>query len=520
MLIESTFATALGDRVHELSFHFSSLTARSNFAAISRYAVSLDSLLLQSALSLAAAIRRREVSARAVLEAHLEKAQQVNPALNAIVQDRFADARREADLADARVARGDQDLPPLHGVPCTIKECFAVAGMPQSSGLVSRRDIIPDTDCVTVARLRKAGAIPIGVTNVSELCMWMETHNRLYGRTNNPYDVSRIVGGSSGGEGAIIGAGASPFGLGADVGGSIRMPAFFNGVFGHKPTGGLVPTSGHYPVPQNGVRRFNTIGPLARRAADLMPILRILAGPDGEDLGCLPFSLGDPEQVRLSELTVYYAEDNGMVAVDEDLKVAQKRVADFLRESGATVMPLEMEAFRHSFEIWSAMMNNENETPFRVLLGDGVALPLGREFARWAMRRSDHTLPALLLGVLDELPKFTPVRVAKMVELGLQLKREMHARLGENGILLFPSYPSTAPAHLKPMWPPFNWQYTAIFNVLELPVTQVPMGLDGAGLPLGIQVVGGHGRDHVTIAVAQALEARFGGWIPPQMSSL
>jgi fatty acid amide hydrolase 2 len=138
-------------------------------------------------------------------------------------------------------------LPPLHGVPCTIKECFALVGHAADVGLPARVGLRPSADAPAVTRLRDAGAIPVGVTNVSELCMWMESFNRVYGRTNNPYDPSRIVGGSSGGEGAIVGSGASLFGLGSDVGGSIRMPAFFNGVFGHKCSAGLIPNSGQYP---------------------------------------------------------------------------------------------------------------------------------------------------------------------------------------------------------------------------------------------------------------------------------
>src|SRR5207237_4871758 len=145
----------------------------------------------------------------------------------------------------------------------------------------------------TVGGLRAAGAIPLGVTNLSELCMWMESNNRVYGRTGNAYDPRRTAGGSSGGEGAIVGAAGAPFGLGSDIGGSIRMPAFFNGVFGHKPTGGLVPNSGQFPMAHGPALRYLTTGPIARHAEDLMPLLRILAGPDGDDAGCVAMELGD-----------------------------------------------------------------------------------------------------------------------------------------------------------------------------------------------------------------------------------
>ena len=209
--------------------------------------------LTRSASEMARALRAGEVSSLELVELHIARIKAVNPVLNAVVAERYELARQEARAADeALAAAGDEEaLSPLLGVPCSIKECFALEGMPQASGLVKRKDIRATSDATTVARLRQAGAIPVGVTNTSELCMWMESANRLYGRTSNPYDPTRIVGGSSGGEGAIVGAGGTPFGLGSDIGGSIRMPAFFNGVFGHKPSGGLVPGTGQYPMAEN-----------------------------------------------------------------------------------------------------------------------------------------------------------------------------------------------------------------------------------------------------------------------------
>ena len=174
-----------------------------------------------------------------------------------------------------------------------------MSGMPQTAGLVARRGHLAPEDAPTVARLRAAGAIPVGTTNTSELCMWLESNNQVYGRTSNPYDARRIVGGSSGGEGAIIGAGGSPFGLGSDVGGSIRMPAFFNGVFGHKPSSGLVPNTGQFPSPSGARegRRYLVTGPLARSARDLPLLLSILAGPDGACDACEPMTLEDSANV-------------------------------------------------------------------------------------------------------------------------------------------------------------------------------------------------------------------------------
>ena len=242
----------------------------------------MEPLLLASAQQLARQIRQREVTSEQVVGAHIAYLRRVNPRLNAIVHDRYEAALREARLADQRTAEGGE-LPPLHGVPCTIKECFAFEGMPHTSGLMARRGRVATADAPAVARLRAAGAIPLGVTNLSELCMWMESNNRVYGRCHNPYDLGRTAGGSSGGEGAVVGAGGSPFGLGSDVGGSIRMPAFFNGVFGHKPSPGLVPSSGQHPPAYGRIWRYAVTGPICRRAEDIYPLMRVLSGPHDSD---------------------------------------------------------------------------------------------------------------------------------------------------------------------------------------------------------------------------------------------
>lgn len=470
----------------------------------------MDPLLSLSGTRLAELIRTREVSSVEVVEAHLRHVEKVNPTLNAVVERRFAEARGEAAEADRRVREGGHDLPIFHGVPCSIKECFALTGMPNTSGLVARRGVTAETDAVAVARLRGAGAVPIGVTNVSELCMWMESNNRVYGRTNNPYDPGRIVGGSSGGEGAIVGAGGTPFGLGSDIGGSIRMPAFFNGVFGHKPTGGLVDNTGQYPLPAEGAMRYVVSGPLARRAEDLAPLLAVLAGPDAR--------VGDPAAVDLAGLDVVSVEDNGSIHVSDDLRAAQRAAADALAARGARVRSARVPGFNRSLEVWSSMLDAAAGPSYSSILGNGAPIRSGRELLRWALRRSPYTLPSLMLTLLERVPKLIPSQGERFVALGRELRREVTELLGPRGVMLYPSYPTPAPRHYMPLLPPFNWVYTAIFNVLELPVTQVPLGLNAAGLPLGVQVAGLHGDDHVTIACAVELERAFGGWVPPPIA--
>ncbi|MFH1532632.1 MAG: amidase [Pseudomonadota bacterium] len=476
----------------------------------------MDPLLTRPAFEIAGMIRHGECRAADVVDAAIARINAVNPTLNAMVQDRFDAARREAEVADRR-ARGGGDLPPLLGVPCTIKEAFALEGMPNTSGLVSRIGHVADRDAVAVRRLRAAGAIPLGVTNVSELCMWMESDNRVYGLTRNPYDPARTVGGSSGGEAALLGAGAAPFGLGSDVGGSIRMPAFFCGIFGHKPTGGLVPNAGQFPCAVNECSRYLTTGPMCRRAADLAPLLRILAGPDPEDRAVVPWRLGDPDRVAARGLRVFVVPDNGWLSVAPALRAAQGRAADALATRGAKVEELRIEGLRHSLEIWSSMLRLAGGPSFKSLMGGGPEVAAGRELLRWAAGRSPHTLPAIGLGLLESLEGLAPGRSARWMRRGLALKRELSDLLGDDGLLLYPPYTKPAPRHHTPLLPPFQWVYTAIFNVLELPVTQVPLGLDHRGLPLGVQVVASHGRDHLSIAAARWLEEDLGGWTPPPL---
>ncbi|WP_437737930.1 amidase [Sorangium sp. So ce1335] len=484
--------------------------------------LSRDPLLLLSATRLAALIRARAVTSAEVVETHIRHIERVNPTLNAVVADRFDAARAEARAADALLDRGEAaGAPPFLGVPCSIKESFAVAGMPNSAGLVARAGVRAAEDAVTVARLRAAGFIPLGVTNVSELCMWMETNNRLYGRTNNPYDPARTAGGSSGGEAAVVGAGGAPIGLGSDIGGSIRMPAFFNGVFGHKPTGGLVPTSGQFPLPGERGLRFMTTGPIARRAEDLMPVLRILAGPDARDPSCAPLRLGDPAEVDLAGLTVLSVEHDGIRPVSADLQAAQRKAAEALAAKGAKVREARIDLLARALDIWTAMLGaagGPGGVTFRRMLGDGRPVSLTRELARWSIRRSPHTLPALGLTLLEDLGTRLPLRIARAVELGKALRAELVSRIGERGVMLYPTYPRPAPRHYAPLLPPFQWTYTAVLNVMEMPATQVPLGLNAEGLPLGVQVASIHGNDHVTIAVAQHLERSFGGWVPPTLS--
>ncbi len=485
----------------------------------------MSSLVTLSATRIAALIRAGDVTSREAVDAHIVLVRRVNPALNAMVCDRFDEARREADEADRQLSEADPlSLPPLHGVPCTIKENFAFTNMPNTAGLVARKGTRASADATTVARLRAAGAIPLGVTNISELCMWLESHNNVYGRTGNAYHPGHIAGGSSGGEGAIIGSGASPFGLGADFAGSIRLPAFFNGVFGHKPSGGLVPGTGQWPTSQGDGLRYVTTGPLCRRAEDLMPLLEILAGPDGEDEGCRAYELGDPAGVDLTTLRVIDLRGNGLSRVSHELTQAQARTAEHLRDLGAHVSSPSFPALRRSFEIWTALASEaEDVGRFRGLMRRRGMSDMLKHLALWSVGRSPHTFAALALGLAEDITERLPGLSSRAIERGATLRAALLDAMGDHGVILYPSFTCTAPPHKVPARRILKYSlasaYTSIFNVFEFPSTQVPLGLDTAGLPLGVQVVSRPGNDHVTIAVAMELERAFGGWTLPAAST-
>ena len=473
-------------------------------------------LTLRSATGLAAAIRAGEVSAREVVEAHVDRLHTRQPRTNALACDRFARALAEADAADARIREGG-DLPPFIGVPCTVKESIAVAGMPNCAGLVALRDRRAEASAPGVQRLVDAGFIPLGVTNTSEMTMWIESVNRVYGRTRNAYDPHRTAGGSSGGEGAAVGSGGSPVGLGSDIGGSIRVPAFFNGVFGHKPSPGLVPNTGQFPSTEGEAAYMLTLGPLTRHAEDLMPVTRIIAGPDGVDERCVARELGDPGAVDLAALRVLVADDASLVPARKELREARDAAAHALEQLGARCEKVSLKQLRRALEIYLAALGDGASVTLGELLEDaGVRLRGPRPWVDAVRGRGHHTIPMLITAALERLNRHMPeARTRKAVAAARGGREEVGAIVGADGLLLHPPHPRVAPRHGGTVGRAWVLTPAAVFNLLGLPVTQVPLGLNAKGLPLGVQVAAADGNDHLTIAAALALERRFGGWVPP-----
>ena len=346
-------------------------------------------ILTSSASQMARMLRSGQLSASDLLEMHIARIEQVNPQLNALVATRFQEARREARNADRvlRVASGTPDadsLPPFFGVPVVIKECMEVPGMPYTAGMVHRKGIVGQVMAPTIQRVVDAGAIIVGVGNLSEACMWAESENRLYGRTLNPYDMDRIVGGSSGGNGCSVAACFAPFAVTSDVGGSTRLPSFYNGVFGHKPTGATVSNIRTIPKTHGKVNHYCQLGPCVRHPEDLLPLLRLLAGPLTAEEAALEYPPDqaiprrwlDPRSVDISNLTILDCSEQPGANLpiprrDAELERGQQRVAEFLRAHGCSVKPVRFSRMTQAFDIWSAMMQHANPIAFADIIGQG-----------------------------------------------------------------------------------------------------------------------------------------------------
>jgi len=464
-----------------------------------------------SASALVAAIRTGDATARAVLDAHLAVYERRNPQVNAVIATRFDEARAEAGAADARVAAATTDagraaLPPLLGVPVTIKESIALKGMPNSAGVIARGEFRSTETAPAAQRLIDAGAIPIGVTNTSELTLWIESWNRLYGRTSSPYGRGRTAGGSSGGEGAAVGAGIVPLGLGSDIGGSIRIPAFCGGVFGLKPTPRVVPYDGAWPpLPERAVDLFAN-GPIVRRAEDLMPALRVLATTEAEP------RLGDPAGVDLATLRVLVSQGAWPTRVSDDLLYARERAAGALAAHGSRIDNQVMRWARRGLELYLATLQASADGPTSDLLLNAGADPLGFRRPR---RGGPHTLATHILLASEKIGARAPAALNKrQLAAGRALTSRLIDAVGD-GVLLHPPLPTVAPKHGRTVGRPWWLANFALFNLTGMPVVEVPLGLDAKGLPLGVQVAARPGNEHVAIAVALELERVFGGWVPP-----
>ena len=473
-----------------------------------------------TAIEMLRALNTRAISAVELLDLHIARIERLNPTLNAIVTFDFERARAAAKAADDARARGDDR--PLLGLPLTIKDCIDVAGLPTTSGLVERRDHRPDRDAPLVHRVKEAGGVIMGKTNVPPLAGDWNADNPLFGRTNNPWNLERVPGGSTGGGAAALAAGLTPLEFGSDIGGSIRVPAAMCGVFGHRPSWTAVPASGHYPgfTLPNPANVLNVLGPLARSAADLELALAVVAGPEpGHDVAWR-VHLPPPRHERLAEFSVAMLPPIPWAPLDEAVEATMEKVMETLARAGATVAPAQPNGFgdwRAHFELYEKLL--------------GIALTADltpEERARQAAMLDDLDDP-LWRGYAAGLRASAPDAVHWLSDRELY-REEFRTFFRRWDILIAPITPRAAYPHPDLHIPmplrrlqiagreqPYSLQivYPQVAILCGLPATAFPAGTDGEGLPIGLQAIGPFLEDRTTLRFVELLSTEIGGFRRP-----
>jgi len=478
--------------------------------------------MYQTAGDLVEALASRQVSSRELVDAAIARIEALDPKINAVVVRDFDRARTAADAADAALERGERQ--PLLGLPMTVKEQFNIAGLPTTWGFPKFKDWRPDADALAVQRLKAAGTIILGKTNVPlNLGDW-QSYNEIYGATNNPWDLTRSPGGSSGGGAAALAAGFVPLEFGSDIGGSLRAPAHFCGVFSHKPSLDLVPQRGALPpqTPAIPVRGdLAVIGPMARSAADLALELAVVAGPDElmEGIG-YKVALPPPRHDKLADFRVLVIDEHPLCPTASSIRAALDGLAERLGKAGCTILraspnlpdlALTSRVYR---ELLSAFFSADLPPDARERI----------EAAAKALSPDEQSLAASgLRGATISHPEWI-----RQSRIRGGLRGRWQALFQEVDVVLCPPMPTTAFPHDHspgfarklevdgakiPYFDQSVWAGLATLN--GLPATTMPIGHDDGGLPVGVQIIGGFLDDRTTIAFAGLLEREFGGFTPP-----
>jgi amidase len=463
----------------------------------------MTDIIYYSATSIAQSIRDKQVSSVEVIQAHLDRIAEVNPKLNAVVQLCADRALEEAADADAALARDDA-TGPLHGVPMTLKDSLDTEGVVTTGGTTGRRDFVPDQDATVTTRLRAAGAILMGKTNTPELTMAGETDNSVYGRTNNPFDLERSPGGSSGGAGAIVTTGGSPFDIGSDTGGSIRMPAHLCGIAGIKPNSGRVPRTGHIIEYTLGATdSYTQNGPMARYVEDLELILRVISGPDWIDPAIIDMPLRDPADVDLNSLRVaFYTDPPGFKVPAQDTRDAVQSAIRALSDVAASV---EEDA--------PSALERVPDMTARIGGGDGRA-----GTRRLLDKAGTSEISVILTKRIDEAEPITTSEFTKSLEDLDQYRSDMLQFIRDYDVIVAPVTAQPAQPHGASFEDRNRHAfYTGPYNLTGWPGTVVRCGTSSEGLPIGVQIIARPWREDVSLAVAAFLESALGGWQKPPM---
>ncbi|MFI5709831.1 amidase [Kribbella sp. NPDC051620] len=478
----------------------------------------------RTAEELTAAMRAGVVTSVELTEEAIAGIERDDKAINAICVRDFDRARIAARVADEARARGEDR--PLLGVPVTVKECYDVAGLPTTWGMPQYRDYVPGEDAVQVSRLRAAGAVVLGKTNVPVGLQGLQSSNELYGTTNNPWDHARTSGGSSGGSAAALATGFGVLSIGSDIAGSLRTPAHFCGVYGHKPTLGLVanrgmvlPTEPALPVDLD----LAVVGPMARSARDLRLLLDVMAGPDPLTLGvAYDLALPAARHERLSDFRVLVLDEHPFIPTGSAVRAGVNRVAEALVDGGARV---------------------ERRTPLLPDLAEAATLYTQLLFSGSVARfpvEAYEQLQVRAAGLSEDDRSLDAARLRGMVLshrdwLAVNHRRELHRHgwrrlFAEYDVVVCPITPTPAFPHdhnpdllacridIDGVEYPFFDQlvWAGLATMPGLPATAIPTGLSPEGVPVGVQLIGPMFEDHTPLRLAELLEQAIGGFQPPQ----
>jgi Asp-tRNA(Asn)/Glu-tRNA(Gln) amidotransferase A subunit family amidase len=461
-------------------------------------------ILSLSAAALARKIRAREISSREVTQAYLSRIADWNPRLNAIVHLDAEGALDQARAADEALANG-RPAGRLHGVPLTMKASIDVRGLRSECGSRFRQGYVAERDATLVDRLRRAGAVFLGTTNTPDMLMAYETDNYLCGRSNNPWDLGRTPGGSSGGETAAIAAGCSPAGFGSDGGGSIRVPAHFSGICGLKPTPGVIPRTGHWPSCVGPSAFLGLVGPMARDAEDLQLLLEITAGPDRRDPSSAPVDVTEPGIESLKQGRVGWCAGHESAPVTDETAAAVENAAKALERRGFRLERFSLDGLEDAVRVWWILFGVAGATLTKPLIE-------GRE--------SDvHPLSRGLFASPEEGEAMTYEKfLGAWVERD-RVRARLLGRMEGLTALLCPVASVPAFPHGQREWTisgqtvryPRIFSYCQIFNLTGNPAAVVPAGESLEGLPIGVQVVGHPFADAAVTALARLIQNELGG---------
>ncbi|MEM7168820.1 MAG: amidase [Pseudomonadota bacterium] len=464
----------------------------------------MSHIIDMTATEMAAAIRAGHLSAEEAVAAHLARIEAINPKINAVVQQAPEQALEAARRADQKHATG-APLGPLHGVPMTLKDSIDTADFVTTWGTPGRHSFIPQKDATVTARLRAAGAIIIGKTNTPEFTLGSETVNEIYGQTVNPYDLTRTPCGSSGGSAALLAVRGTPIELGSDTGGSIREPAHVCGIAGLKPTSGRVPRTGHavgYGL--GAVDSLTQIGPMARSAADLAMVLKVIAGPDGHDPAVPPAALGDPDAVLPSDLRIAHYTGGGLPEPCPEIARAVNSAAEAMGHLGSRITEAAPPGLADVSDLYLRLRYSSGSGWLRDYLADLGLSPPGAPLAsRLADESTAPQARADLSKVLREVDSFR-IAALKFME--------------PFDVILCPAACFAAQElnsdHLIPNRQEM-WGHLYYLNLLGWPAAVIPAGMTDQGLPIGLQIVGPPWREDLVLALAMALEKALPGCPAP-----